>query len=788
MNYTSIENDIVARLAPLVTAGYQVEAMPDRESDNIGVGHKGRVTVQVTMAKYGEHRSTPPAVVQEEDVYVDIILRARTLRALGGIYDLCELCRGLLIGFAPDNCRLPLSGVDFGSIAPAEYDSSVHMYSLRLKTQTISVGGPDVDVTPLITEITFDDQTTSGPAPSVELYASAYNVLASGDQVILAWVTSGVGELFLSGVGIVEPIGTATVTITDDITYTLTLTNGLTVTSDTVDIEIGFGNAQYELYNTEGTLLENGSIPSNEVSGITAPDATVLINGNQFDTVASGDAIDLPVVNGGSNPVGSEQSGEWVIGNSTVTINGTQVGDIEAEDSLPIAVELDGNPAGTWNAGTQTWEVTSTPCADATFSIDGTQVDTIASGTDLDVTLLLDGVAPPSYTYNAGTDTLNVISPPPSTGWVRNPDWLPMPTVGAEEFVMLLAVFEDRTNKLTMTVSGVALVDYGDGTTVNSNGLAQLHTYDYTTLAGTVSVDPVSGQNYKQVIVKVTRIAANITAITFTGGPVFALDIEATLPNATNLNLVVSNLPLYLCERIVINSVAAGYNTLERLVNGSNRLRVFSFPWGTPTSLGSGAAFTSCPIDDLGNVTSSSSTFTSYFQSSQVKKIGTITNNTATNWSFLVDQAALLEQVTGIASTSMTTGLVAFRLCGKLRGTVTVNCPSLSNADSMFQNCAQLDGLVFTNAAAMVTTTNLVNGCRMLGNLVITGLTRGINLTTTNLGNFGMSNFANSIGTASGAQTITVTGTPFGVLLTALDATAVAIRNVMTGKGYTIAN
>ncbi len=407
MNYTSIENDIVARLAPLVTAGYQVEAMPDRESDNIGVGHKGRVTVQVTMAKYGDHRSTPPAVVQEEDIYVDIILRARTLRALGGIYDLSELCRGLLIGFAPDNCRLPLSGIDFGSIAPAEYEGSVHMYSLRLKTQTISVGGPDVDVTPLITEITFDDQTTSGPAPSVELYASAYNVLTSGTQVILAWVTSGVGELFLSGVGIVEPIGTATVTITADITYTLSLTNGLTVTSDTVDIEIGFGDADYELYNTEGILLENGSIPSNEVSGITAPDATVLINGNQFDTVASGDAIDLPVVNGGSNPVGSEQAGEWVIGNSTVTINGTQVGDIVAEDSLPIAVELDGSPSGTWNAGTQTWEVTSAPCADATFSIDGTQVDTVASGADLDVSVELNG-SPVTPTYNSGTKVIGV--------------------------------------------------------------------------------------------------------------------------------------------------------------------------------------------------------------------------------------------------------------------------------------------------------------------------------------------------------------------------------------------
>jgi hypothetical protein len=56
------------------------------------------------------------------------------------------------------------------------------------------------------------------------------------------------------------------------------------------------------------------------------------------------------------------------------------------------------------------------------------------------------------------------------------------------------------------------------------------------------------------------------------------------------------------------------------------------------------------------------------------------------------------------------------------------------------------------------------------------------------MGNYGMNLFANSIGTASGSQTITITGTPFGALVTASDATALAIRAVMIGKGYTIAN
>lgn len=145
--------------------------------------------------------------------------------------------------------------------------------------------------------------------------------------------------------------------------------------------------ATYTLVDTDTppNTLDSGSIASGAAATIVAPAATVLINGIQFDTVASGDAIDLPVVNSGTNPVGSEQSGEWVIGNSTVTINGTQVGDIPATDSLPIAVELDGNPSGTWNAGTQTWEVTGPVIAYATVTVNTAPFGTAPSGGTFDV-------------------------------------------------------------------------------------------------------------------------------------------------------------------------------------------------------------------------------------------------------------------------------------------------------------------------------------------------------------------------------------------------------------------
>ena len=110
-------------------------------------------------------------------------------------------------------------------------------------------------------------------------------------------------------------------------------------------------------------------------------DVTIDINGVPFDTVPSGGTLDIPVIDTGSNPVGSQIGTDWVIANNYTEINGVQVTDQEAEQNASIAVELDGNPSGTWNAGTQTWEVTSPPCADATVeNSDVTFTQDIVSG------------------------------------------------------------------------------------------------------------------------------------------------------------------------------------------------------------------------------------------------------------------------------------------------------------------------------------------------------------------------------------------------------------------------
>jgi hypothetical protein len=123
-----------------------------------------------------------------------------------------------------------------------------------------------------------------------------------------------------------------------------------------------------------------------------------------------------------------------------------------------------------------------------------------------------------------------------------------------------------------------------------------------------------------------------------------------------------------------------------------------------------------------------------------------------------------------------------------------ITMPLATDLTQMFISCENLTAIRFANSAACTVTTQMITGCLSLQVLHMPNLTRGISFAGTSIGNYGINIFAsgdgilNGVGTASGAQTITITGTPFGALVTAADPTALAIRLVLTGKGYTIAN
>jgi hypothetical protein len=113
----------------------------------------------------------------------------------------------------------------------------------------------------------------------------------------------------------------------------------------------------------------------------------VEVNGVVYGQYTAPTTFDVDVINNGSNPVGSLQSGIWLVDNTEVFINSTQVGDVVAEDTFNINVTLDGVNSGSWNGALQTWQVASSPCADATVTVNGNAFATVPSGDTLPITV-----------------------------------------------------------------------------------------------------------------------------------------------------------------------------------------------------------------------------------------------------------------------------------------------------------------------------------------------------------------------------------------------------------------
>lgn len=294
MNYAQLEDDIVARLAPIVTAGHQVEAMPAYEALNTKLGHEGRITVQVGMAKgdIEDIQSQSSTSNQYEDVYVEVIIRSKRLRSNNGeagVYDLSELARKLLMGWRSSQSWMPFVFVDLAPLSPENIVGSVFNYSLRMKTRAMLMAEEDPDVSVLVEQITILPNSVTGPLiPTAELFASAYSVLTSGDQITLAWITDNAYEVEISGGGLGEvvEVGSATVTITTDTTFVLTATRGTEVATVSLEVTVGTSCADATVENSDA------SYTTTVASGATLvlPNTPISANGdlviNQPSTIA----------------------------------------------------------------------------------------------------------------------------------------------------------------------------------------------------------------------------------------------------------------------------------------------------------------------------------------------------------------------------------------------------------------------------------------------------------------------------------------------------------------------
>jgi Gp37 protein len=121
MNYTTLVDDIVTRLAPLLDLDIEVERLPETESEYTATFEKPRITVAYKRSQFGdENVKVMPRMVSMNEFVADeyaeihVAYRSRLLYdADTGVNAVCLEAKKLLFGFMP---------TDWGRLFPREFE------------------------------------------------------------------------------------------------------------------------------------------------------------------------------------------------------------------------------------------------------------------------------------------------------------------------------------------------------------------------------------------------------------------------------------------------------------------------------------------------------------------------------------------------------------------------------------------------------------------------------------------------------------------------------------------
>ena len=186
-----------------------------------------------------------------------------------------------------------------------------------------------------------------------------------------------------------------------DASYSTTVASGATLVLPNIDFT-----------DSDGTTT---SVPSvqNIVATPIPPcaDATVELNGVEMTTIPSGDTENISIrQSSGATEVGSKQGTHWRIDDSAISINGSPVADVKAEDSLDIDVTQDGSPVGSWNGSAWIVPAPIAPSlsievfSDAGYTV---PVTTLNYGATAYIKLTPTGITPTTYSFFFGNGTKN---------------------------------------------------------------------------------------------------------------------------------------------------------------------------------------------------------------------------------------------------------------------------------------------------------------------------------------------------------------------------------------------
>jgi hypothetical protein len=382
-----------------------------------------------------------------------------------------------------------------------------------------------------------------------------------------------------------------------------------------------------------------------------------------------------------------------------------------------------------------------------------------------------------------------------SDEWVRNPDWLPLPVLSPSDnrFVGLFLVFENEYNQLTVAATNnAANIDWGDSTSVTSNGTTQTKVYDYSAISGAVK-QYYDGRNYKQVIVDITRlntltvlqISNNSLSALNNNGTINFVDITASLPETTTFVWGTTNSRnLRICERFVLlNTIDTTYVSAFFSMPLIQYIEIPFSHLTINTSVSSMFQRTGLSLKFFNNQNFDivSPVLTSMFNTSWIRKVGNITSSGVGGLTSNVFQNSTIEQVGNITLPNTTNTTNFFFQAYNLNSIGIIDTPNVQAIGSMFTGCYSLREIVFTDCSNVITVTTGSQGtfnlCYSLSKLIMSGMTVGFHITGCNLTAQALNDLFNSLGTANGSQTIIITGNP---------GAATCDTTIATNKGWAI--
>ncbi len=164
MFFEQLEKDIQARLKAKIGNGIDVDILPETESGYRKPFEKARVTVCYTSSDFDKPKSTSE-ISQDEEQTIEVVIQARALRGVMGIYDVANRISKALIGFRTAHSRKMYAT----SFKYSSKEENLWAYTYTFAIKTTVVEQPDDVSEPLITQITqesiYETSVTPDPEP-----------------------------------------------------------------------------------------------------------------------------------------------------------------------------------------------------------------------------------------------------------------------------------------------------------------------------------------------------------------------------------------------------------------------------------------------------------------------------------------------------------------------------------------------------------------------------------------------------------------------------------------------